>query len=384
MNLKKLAVAGTLAFVIFGCVMAAGCTSVQETADVQITGEDPIVGVWGAIFTDNDIGISVEKFYPDGTGTEEMLYAGAMSDDYTFTWKNIGDGTYQLTYGDGSVWEAKIADDDQPLVWKVIDNKDQIIGSRSSTYIKNGATITDVTTFKPDYTGVSVGTYVDSPDKEPLNQAFTWVKAGENLYLLTYEHSSRWYAAYDPETNVVTYTKVDYVDDPIIGTRFDVDAGTTTGVDYTYIFEPNGTGREIQKLAKFIPVGEYEFVWAPSEEENIYNLAYPSSTALEFWTIRYDPQTGALDDWTLLQDSWLDNSREGGRHLLEMHYVKDYNTDNGGIAFEYGEDLELKTYETSWKAVGLNQFTVTYPDGDVWNVIYLPLSESYIWIDADE
>jgi len=87
--MKKILVIGAIAFVIFGCVLVAGCTS--NTTTPATTTDDFAVGTWTmdngtvAIFTNDFKGVVTD-------GNEAI----------NFTWNKNADGKYDLINENGS------------------------------------------------------------------------------------------------------------------------------------------------------------------------------------------------------------------------------------------------------------------------------------------
>ncbi|HJJ38639.1 MAG TPA: hypothetical protein O0X42_00745 [Methanocorpusculum sp.] len=96
MNFKHLTLLGAIALVVFGCVLAAGCTSSETGSD------DKIIGTWTFPYNDGNgiAGIGIDVINKDGTGFYVIT-----TDDGTrllkydeFTWKKNSDGTYAFTF----------------------------------------------------------------------------------------------------------------------------------------------------------------------------------------------------------------------------------------------------------------------------------------------
>ncbi|HJJ36150.1 MAG TPA: hypothetical protein O0X27_03110 [Methanocorpusculum sp.] len=84
--MKKVVSIGTLALVVIGCVIAAGCTS--KTSDNQI------IGAW----VDDD-GKALFVLAENLTGAYYTAENGTVSDAVAVAWKKNADGTYSLIKG---------------------------------------------------------------------------------------------------------------------------------------------------------------------------------------------------------------------------------------------------------------------------------------------
>jgi len=89
--MKKLLIIGAIALVVFGCVLAAGCTSTTTNTSTTTT-EDFAVGTWStddgtaAVILTNDF----KGIYIDG------------DKETNITWKKSADGTYTFIREDGT------------------------------------------------------------------------------------------------------------------------------------------------------------------------------------------------------------------------------------------------------------------------------------------
>jgi len=334
---------------------------------------EPILGTWGTLCKDFYIGNEITTFLEDGTGKDLMLYITKETDERTFTWTKIGLNTYKLTYNNGDVWQVKIIDDEKELEWKLITLKDQILGTRTSNYEQDGKKIIDQTTFKDDFTGISVGNYADVADNEKITTKFTWKKIGPNTYLLSYENGNNWIGVYDIKDNTVNYKLIDLSDEPIIGTH--KQDGTEYGVEGTIdtTFYANGTGKEVHTTKGGISE-TYDLIWNKTDIKNIYKIVYFGKNLREFWIESYNTQTKSLEselNYYILDE----NYRYNDRHHLDIHITNDKT----GVASEYDGNDNMKEYKTTWEEIKTNIFKVTYDDGEVWYATYSPTTDTYKW-----
>jgi len=334
---------------------------------------EPILGTWGTRCIDYYSGCEITTFLPDGTGKDRMIYLNEKYEDRTFTWTKTGFNTYKLTFSNGDVWQAKFINDEEELEWELITLKDPILGTRTSNYEEDGKQIVDVTTFKDDFTGFSVGNHPDAKDIKKITKNFTWKKNGPDTYILDCDDGTRWYAEYNSNDNTIDYELIDLSDEPIVGTH--TVNGNDFGVDGTTktTFYPNGTGKEVQTTKSGISFA-YDSIWNKTDTKNEYSVLYFNKNMWELWTESYDPQTKTLNS-KLNTLSWVDNYRVDNKHHLDVHYV----TDGTGIAVEFDADGNMKSYNTIWDEYKPNAFRLTYDDGDVWYVTHIPATDTYEW-----
>jgi len=364
MKFKKTLMITALIAVILTVILTAGCTSTSE-----IKSDDPILGTWGNLNTEGEISTNATTFFENGLGNEKILFLNGETDDFIFTWKKVGDATYHISYGDGEVYEATIVDDNTQLLWKDINLKDEVIGTRTSTFERDGVKYSDTTTFNPDYTGVSVTTRVDT--KEKTTYPFTWCRTGLYTYVLTYENS-RWTATYNRGVHTISYKEINYADDQVIGTHTMKE--TSNGVVYTAetTFYPDGTG--IYTIGSGDgQTGSSDFVWE-KEDSNTYTLYYHTPLYSHAETVTYNSK-----DKTFTQIArkyrWVENYRLDGKHLLDINVIDGDSTKVN----VYDADGNITEKETTWETLGEGTYRVTYSDNEIWTVTYNPFSGSFDW-----
>ena len=92
--MKKMILAGMTCVVLLLVVCTAGCINM---------GSDSIVGSWYSQDEYYSSGVYYDLKYVfdgDGTGTEYwyLSYSGKLDDTYDFTWKNVGNGEYLVSF----------------------------------------------------------------------------------------------------------------------------------------------------------------------------------------------------------------------------------------------------------------------------------------------
>lgn len=107
MNAKKLVLFGAIALVVFGCVIAAGCTSQETGADAPT---EPIVGQWTTDYLQDGTAVdAVLTLRADGEGYW-MLLGEELGIRITYlteeTWKKTGENTYLISSGNGNSYET--------------------------------------------------------------------------------------------------------------------------------------------------------------------------------------------------------------------------------------------------------------------------------------
>jgi len=362
MNVKKIAIIGLIAAVVFGCVLAAGCTSTTN----------PIVGTWGKINYDDQVALEATTFFDNGTGKEDVVFINGDTETYTFTWKQASDkNAYLLNYSDGEIWAASIVDDEEPLKWKQMNSAGSniLVDHGTTTLDVNGKKVTYNFTLKSDYTG----TVKITTDDKVTTQSFTWNQNSSDVFTITTEDNSRWRVIFNGEKAEPTFIKIDYSGDPIIGVHSSTFVFNGQPMSHTITFKENGTG-----TAKFtFPNGEVmesSIGWKPCIELNKYDVVMPMDTLCFVMEISLDKDTKkqSIENFTPIIT---DNYRENNEHVFEIHIINE----NKLVDYYYDADGDSDIYPATWTLNSDLTITVKYSDGESYNVKFNPETKSVEW-----
>jgi len=253
MNFKKLAVIGAVALVVIGCVLVAGCTSTQQSAQTTTTpgstGITPVVGQWISNFTNNgETYTAVQTIKANGTGYWMRLADNTpgiqlrvinkstfdkIDGNGNFTKVSSDGNTYKLVYDpvtktitqDGRNVYSKI----NPIVgiWSGIDNFD----SNKTTTIIN-----------PDGTGV-YNTLSSNGVVEFYT--FKWTQNNDGTYNVDFHNGDKRIYSVDSTGTVLTSSSGNIKHKELLESTYLVSICGTwydKGTDVSVIFNADGSG----------------------------------------------------------------------------------------------------------------------------------------------
>jgi len=363
MNVKKIAIFALIAAVVFGCVLAAGCTSTTN----------PIVGTWGKINYDDQVSLEATTFFDDGTGKEDVVFINGDTETYTFTWKQASDkNAYLLNYSDGEIWAASIADDEEPLKWKQMNSAGTniLVDYGKTTVDVNGKKVTYEFTLKSDYTGT---VKITTDDNKVTTQSFTWNQNTSDVFTITTEDNSRWRVIFEGEKADPKFIKIDYSGDPIIGVHSSTIVFNGQSISSTMTFKENGTGTTKMTFSNGDSM-ESAIGWKPSAGLNKYDVVMPMGTLCFVMEVSLDKDTKKLSIENFRQII-VDNYLEDNKHVFEIHIINGEKL----VDYYYDADGNSELYPGTWSINSDFTINVTYSDGEKYTVKFNPETKSIEW-----
>ncbi|HJJ39439.1 MAG TPA: hypothetical protein O0X42_04800 [Methanocorpusculum sp.] len=194
MNFKHLALLGAIALVVLGCVLAAGCTSTEQTpADNPLSS---VVGVWYCTEPADSNGnpiTAIQTIKADGTGCWMQLaddnpgiqLIKAKTSVFTVPDKN---GVFEKKSSDGNTYKM-VYDSTKDIIRDEKDEKitytrlDPLVGIWYGA-AENGKSRKTTTLFKPDGTGVLMISNQDNGTADLFT--LTWKKNADGTYAVKF------------------------------------------------------------------------------------------------------------------------------------------------------------------------------------------------------
>ncbi|HJJ31844.1 MAG TPA: hypothetical protein O0X97_06320, partial [Methanocorpusculum sp.] len=319
MNFKHLALLGAIALVVFGCVVAAGCTSTEQTPESNPLSS--VVGAWYCpefIGSNEDAVTAVQTIKADGTGywmqladgTPNIQLVRAYSSEFTAPDRN---GAFDKLSSTGlthkMVYDAAkdtLVEDERNVYTRL----DPLVGIwyGISSINKDNKTATQ---FKPDGTGVLIVSNADRGTAKVLT--LTWKKNADGTYAVIYSDGKERTFTVDPSgltasLNSGTVTTKAFTDTSylmsVTGAWYNKDK------DISAVFNADGTGFLVNKN------GIAPFTWN-MKEIGIFELTFSDGTGLDGSSLK-----GKTFEWSYDRENDVFTSSYGTKYIHPAETVE--------------------------------------------------------------
>lgn len=404
MKMNKIVIFGVIALVVFGCVVAAGCTT---TTTPQDTANEKIVGMWSFIYDkEGEPHYSIDIINKDGTGINiDAPYDGSFQTDsvHPFSWKKNEDGTYDIKFTSQTIKLSydSVHDTATDSKYNAVHNRlDSVCGTWFGEGVdKDGKNVKITHIIYPEGTGSTVLSYDDGT---ALNAQTTWFKNSDGTYTLKFSNGDVFTLKLNDAKDILTTSsgnelKKKYTDSyfylSLLGTWIDYTSNSVS------TFNADGTG--VHKTENGLEHFTWEFidntrfklthkdgerigqntVWSYDRENNSlitgnlsHTLVRPVSTGYGVTLITEN--TVNKEPWI---GQWTSTIQDNAGKSIEV--IATFKIDGIGSWIAMGDVNDSKLlarYSETWEKIGLNSFSVTASDGNKYFYVYEPNDDTII------